>query len=277
MNRLLLSEVYKLSTTKVWWALLIPVAVIAFVLGLAGAAIAGLSTVVEDAGLTPALALTMPISMEQTTVFAAVVGLIGGAGEFRHRTITTTYLTGVSRGSVLAAKAIVHAGLGLVYGVVTAVFCAAGALLNSGTDSFPSTTDTLAVAAAGVVGVMAWCVLGVGIGVLITNQIAVLIVVLVYLLFVEGLIGLLVGTVLGADELPRYLPGAGSTALQTAHGITVFANAFGDEAFGVHDVVEGLVGSSGQLSWWGGGLLIAAYTAAFLAAGWYVGGRRDIT
>lgn len=277
MNRLLLSEFHKVFTTKLWWALLIPVAAIALLLGFAGAAVAGLSAIVEDAGLTPAIALTMPLSMEQTTVFAAVLGVIGGAGEFRHRTIGATYLTASSRGTVLAAKAIVHAGLGVLYGVVTAVLCTAGAMVRSGTDTFPSTTDTLAIAAAGIVGVAGWCVLGVGIGMVVNNQIAVLVVVLVYMLFAEGLIGLLLGTVLGADDLPKYLPGSGSTALQTDHGITVFASTFDDEAFGVREVVESLVGSADQLSWWGGGLLFAAYTAAFVAAGWFVGERRDIT
>lgn len=279
MNRLVVAEFHKVFTTKLWWALLIPVAAVALVLGFAGAAIAGLPDLVEDAGFTtPAVALTMPLAMQQTTIFAVVLGIVGGAGEFRHRTITTTYLTAASRGAVLAAKSIVHAGLGLLYGLATTLMCTVGAVVNSGTDTFPSVTDTVAIAAAGTLGVIAWCVLGVGIATLISNQVAVLVTVLVYKLFAEGLISLVLGVSgSNAEEITRYLPGAGSAALQTDHGITVFANAFGDEAFGVRDLVESLVGSSDQLSWWGGGLLIATYAAAVLAAGWTVSRQRDIT
>jgi ABC-2 type transport system permease protein len=279
MSRLLLAEVYKVFTTKLWWVLLIPVVVIAAVIGYAGAAIAGLPAVLEEAGMTvPAVALTVPLSMKQSTIFAVVLGLIGGAGEFRHKTITTTYLTGSSRGAVLAAKTAVYAGLGLLYGVATFAFCSLGALVSSGTDSFPSVTDTLVIAAAGCVGVMAWCVLGVGVGMLFSNQVAVLIVALVYMLFLEGLIGLILSIpALGLDDVPRYLPGASSTALQTAHGIAAFASTFGDEQYVVRDSAEALVGNAGQLSWWAGGLLIACYAAVFVGAGWLVGDRRDIT
>jgi len=279
VSRLLLAEVCKVFTTKLWWALLIPVVVIAGVIGFTGAAIAGLPAVLEETGTTvPAVALTVPISMKQTTIFAVILGLIGGAGEFRHKTITTTYLTGSSRGAVLAAKTITYAGLGLLYGVATFGFCSFGALISSGTDSFPSAADTLMIAAAGCAGVTAWSVLGVGIGTLISNQVAVLIVVLVYTLFFEGLLSLVLRIPqLGLDGVPPYLPGAGSTALQTDHGITAFAETFGDEAFGVRDGLESLVGTAGQLSWWAGGLLFAGYAAMFLAAGWLAGRQRDIT
>lgn len=279
MTRLLVAEFFKVFTTKLWWALLIPVAVVAIVIGFAGAAIASLPDVVDEAGLTaPAVALTMPISMQQTTIFAVVLGLIGGAGEFRHKTITTTYLTGSSRGAVLAAKAIVYGGMGLLYGLVTAVLCATGAMINSGTASFPSAGDTLVIAAAGTAGVIIWTVLGVGIGTLISSQVAVLIVVLIYMLFAEGLISLILRIPqLGLADIPPYLPGAGSTALQTDHGISAFADSFGDEAFGVNEGLEALVGTPGQLSWWAGGLVFATYAAAFLTGGWLVSQKRDIS
>jgi ABC-2 type transport system permease protein len=279
MSRLVTAEFLKVFTTKLWWVLLVPVAVIAMVVGFAGATIAGLPALVEEAGfIAPVVALTMPISMQQATIFAVILGLIGGAGEFRHKTITATYLTGSSRSAVLAAKAITYGVLGLLYGVVTALLCALGAMLGSGIESFPSAGDTLAIAAAGSAAVIMWTVLGVGIGTLMSNQVAVLIVVLVYMLFLEGLISLILRIPqLGLADVPPLLPGAGSTALQTEHGITVFADRFGDEAFGVREGLEALIGVPGQLSWWAGGLLFAGYAALFLAAGWLAGRRRDIS
>jgi ABC-2 type transport system permease protein len=279
VTRLLVAESVKVFTTRLWWALLIPAAMVAAVLGFAGAAIAGLPDLVRDAGfVTPAVALSMPLAMQQTTIFAVVLGVVGGAGEFRHRTVTTTYLTAASRGAVLAAKTVVYAALGLLYGAVTALLCAAGAMLDSGADSFPGAADTLTIAAAGALGVVAWCVLGVGIGTLVTNQVAVLVLVLVYKLFVESMLSLLLG-VSGepAEDVVKYLPGPTAASLQTDHGITVFARAFGDEAFVTREIVETFVGTPDQVSWWGGGLLFAVYTAAVVAAGWVVGLRRDIT
>lgn len=279
MTRLLLAEVYKVFTTKLWWALLIPTVVIAAVCGFAGAAIATLPSVVEETGrTTPAVALTLPIALQQTTIFAMVAGLIGGAGEFRHRTITTTYLTGSPRGAVLAAKAIVYGGLGVAYGLVTALVVMLGALANSGTAAFPAAPDTLVITAAGTAAVAIWAVFGVGIGTLITNQVAVLVVVLIYMLFLEGLISLILRIPqLRLEDVAAYLPGAGSSALQTDHAITTFAAGFGDEAFGVREGLEAVVGSPDQLSWLGGGLVFAGYAALFLAGGWLAGRRRDIS
>lgn len=279
MSRLVVAEFLKVFTTRVWWALLIPVAVIAAVVGFTGAALAGLPDLVDELGrTTPAVALTLPISMKQTTIFAVILGLIGGAGEFRHKTITTSYLTGSSRTAVLAAKAIVYGTMGALYGLVTASLCVLGAMARSGADSFPSAGQTLVIAVAGVAGVVLWAVLGVGIGALVSNQVGVLIIVLVYMLFAEGIISLLLRIPqLGLSDVAAYLPGSSSTALQTTHGIVVFSDSFGDESVAVYDAVEALVGSTGQLTWWGGGLLFATYAAVFLTGGWLVGDRRDIS
>jgi ABC-2 type transport system permease protein len=279
LGRQLTAEVLKVLTTRLWWALLIPVAAIAALIGFIGAAVAGLPDVLDSAGtFAPATALTVPISMKQTSVFAVVLGLVGGAGEFRHKTISTTYLTAASRGTVLAAKAVVHAGLGLLYGLTTFACCTLGAVINSGDQSFPPVADTVSIAAAGGAGVAGWCVLGVGLGMLIGNQVAALVTVLVYVLVAEGLIGLVLRIPrLGLAELAHYLPGAGATALQTGHGIATFARSFGEEELIVGQAVQSLVGQSGQLSYTAGGLLFAGYTMLSVAAGWLAGRRRDIS
>ncbi|HEY0636726.1 MAG TPA: hypothetical protein VGD67_03700 [Pseudonocardiaceae bacterium] len=279
MRGLLHAELLKVFGTRVWWGLLIPVAAIAVLLGFAGAAITGLPSVTEETGVAvPAAALMLPISMKQSAIFAAVLGVIGGAGEFRHRTIATTYLTAPSRGAVLAAKAAVYGVMGLGYGLVTALAGVLGGLAGSGADAFPPPGDTLLVIGAGCLGVALWGVLGVGLGMLLANQVVVLIVLLVYLVFGETLIALaLTLPAIGTEDLPRYLPESGTTALMTDHGITVFAEVFGEEyAFATREIVEGLVGDAGQLSWWGGGLLLAGYTAAAVGGAWLRGARRDI-
>jgi ABC-2 type transport system permease protein len=279
VKRLLLAESLKVLTIKLWWALLIPVAVIAAVIGFAGAAIASLPDVIQEVGRTaPTVAITMPLAMQQTTIFAMVLGVIGGAGEFRHKTITTSYLTAPSRGAVLVAKAIVYGGLGLLYGLATALLCMAGAMTSVDAGAFPSAGDTVIIAAVGTAGVIIWTVLGVGVGFLISSQAAVLIIMLIYMLFAEGLISLVLRIPqLNTEDVVPYLPGAASTALQTDHGIAAFAESLNEDAFMVEEALEALVGTQDQLSWWAGGLVFACYAALFLAGGWFFGRRRDIS
>jgi len=278
VTRAVAAEFVKIFTVKLWWGLLIPVALIAVLAGYAGAAIAGIPEIVEQTGGTaPALALTLPLAMKQTATFAVILGLIGASGEFRHKTITTSYLTASSRTVVLAAKAVAYGVLGLVYGLVTAVLCSLGALFSSGTDSFPSALDWLTIAGAGTAAVIAWTVLGVGIGSLLSNQVAGVVLVLVYLLVVEGLAGLILRLPqVGLSEIPPYLPGPAAIALQTDYGITAFVRHFGGPA-GLREVVESVIGTAGQLSWFGGGALFVGYTALALVGGWLVSRRRDIT
>jgi ABC-2 type transport system permease protein len=279
MTRVLAAELVKIFTVKLWWGLLIPVGVIAALAGFADAAIAGIPEIVAQAGGTaPALALTLPLSMKQTTIFAVLLGLIGAAGEFRHKTITTAYLTAPSRTSVLAAKAIAYGALGFGYGVVTALLCSVGALLSSGTDSFPSAAEWLTITAAGTTAVIMWAVLGVGIGSLISSQVAGVVLVLVYLLLVENLVSLILRLPqLGWEEIPPYLPGPAAIALQTDYAITAFVRHFSGGPFGLRQVVEAIIGTAGQLSWVAGGALFLGYTALALAGGWLVSRRRDIS
>lgn len=278
MRRQLRSEQLRIVTTSLWWVLLIPAVAVALVVGFSGAAIAGLPDLAQDSGSAPAVALSLPTALELATLFAVALGIVGGAGEFHHRTITTTWLTAPSRTTVLTARSIAHAGLGLLYGVITALACLAGALLRSGVDTFPPARDTLVIAAAGMVGVALWCVLGVGLGALAGNQVAAQVLTLVYLLIGERLLAVLLGLVGSpAADLARYLPGFSSSALQTDHGLTVFAAAFGEQAQVTHEIAEALVGSADQLPWWGGGLLLAAYTVAVGTAAGLRCHRRDIT
>jgi ABC-2 type transport system permease protein len=280
VNRLVLAELRKIFSTKLWWGLLIPVGCVAAVVGFAGAWFGDLALAAEDfeGERLPTLALTVPYCMQQTTVFAVVLGLIGGAGEFRHKTITTTYLTAPSRGHVLAAKLIGYGALGVLYGAATAVVCSLAALVRSGGDAFPSPAEWLAITALGCVTTLAWTVLGVGLGTLISNQVAVLISVLVYKLLLEGVASIILQIEqVGLDEVARLLPGAASAALATDYGIGAFLRVAGEDGEEVRFALEGLVGSTGQLPWWGGGLVFAAYTALFTVAGWLVSRQRDIT
>ncbi|OLT06441.1 hypothetical protein BJF90_16785 [Pseudonocardia sp. CNS-004] len=83
------AEFRKVASTKLWWALLIPVALLSSMINLFG----GVFTAAFPEEQLPLLLGSIAYALGMTSVFAAVHGLVAAAGEYRHRTITTTYLT----------------------------------------------------------------------------------------------------------------------------------------------------------------------------------------
>ncbi len=64
--------------------------------------------------------LSLAYTMVLTSVFAAVAGVVGTAGEFRHHTADTTYLLTPARGRVLLAKLALGGLVGALYAVAAA-------------------------------------------------------------------------------------------------------------------------------------------------------------
>src|SRR5437763_15665759 len=109
MGGLVKAEFRKVLTTHLWWALLIPVAVISFGAGWAGTTMGSLDTPQSSIGRPlPLGLLTVSLSTNFCTIFAAILGALAVAGEYRHKSITTTYLTGSPRGAGLGAKLIAY-------------------------------------------------------------------------------------------------------------------------------------------------------------------------
>jgi ABC-2 type transport system permease protein len=277
MNRLVSSEYRKIFTTKLWWALLIPAAVLSLAFTWGGAALGTLGDMQRTVG--GALPLALPAfaqGINFATVFALILGATAVTGEIRHKTITTTYLTGPTRGAVLTAKQLVYASLGALYGVVCMVAATLGALLGN---NFPDAADWFALAGAGVLAMILWTLLGVGIGALIGNQVGTTLGAVVYVLVVEP-IGSLVLRSNDLGEIPPYLP-------NTAGGNTVSNLSFDLFFQGLPGSVRqnqrldaelrSLLGLDYSPAWWVSGLIFAAYALVLGMIGWLVARRRDIT
>ncbi len=118
----------------------------------------------------------------------ALFGTIAVTGEYRHKTIGTTFLAVPRRGAVLGAKLFVYSVFGLVYGLLMALSSALalwsvtavrGIELGASAGDLATILSRVALAAA------IYTLLGVGIGALVRSQLVAVGIVLGYFYFLE--------------------------------------------------------------------------------------------
>jgi ABC-type transport system involved in multi-copper enzyme maturation permease subunit len=255
MIRLIRGEFAKLFTTKLWlWLLLGAVAMTGLFVSLT----IGFADQANTQGAPP-----LTSAAGQRNIFAAaslasvwslILGIIAVTGEFRHQTVTPTFLATPHRGRVVIGKLVAYALTGIGYGVVTVALAIAITVpwlsaknvgFSLGANGIPGTMVGVLASAA------VYALLGVGLGALIRNQIAAVVGALVYLFVVEGF----------AANLPkvrdyyRYLPGGANSALTS--------NFQGP--------------NTPLLEPYQGGLLLVGYGLAFAILGAWLAVRRDVT
>lgn len=212
MNRLLRTELLKQRTTRTFAAAVAAVPVVAGLVTLANFSTAGKQGN-EPLGPDHLLqAVGAPASV--VTLIALLLGVLGTAGEYRHQTITTTFLASPRRRQVVVAKLAAHALLGAALGVLSVAAATAVAVPWLRSSGIPVEVggDVLRVGAGLVVSAALYGALGVSIGALVRNQTAAVAVVLVWLLAVEGL----VGDILAGSGIVHWLPAAAGRGL--VHG-----------------------------------------------------------
>jgi ABC-type transport system involved in multi-copper enzyme maturation permease subunit len=264
------AELRRVASTRLWWALLVPLAVLAAVVSLFGGALGG--AVGDTGGGLPVLLASVAFTLTLTSVFTAVYGTVATAGEFRHRTVTTAYLNAGGRGRVLVAKLVVGAVVGGLYAVVAVLVGVVAGLAGQG-GGRPGAGALLAVTAIGVAVAALWGAIGAALGMVLANQVGALVALLVYLQLGELVLSAVLNS--GSPVLARltpYLPGnAGDVAIYDLPADALAGPAYGDR------VVEELAGVTAPPPWWGALAVLAAWAALAAVAGWAVGDRRDVT
>ncbi|MCG5218379.1 ABC transporter permease subunit [Streptosporangium soli] len=264
MIALVRAEFRRLLSTAAWkWALLGAAGVGGGLVGLialigpenSDPPLPGLETA-EGAGMVLGL-------VSLTVIIPALFGATAVTSEYRHGTITPTFLFAPRRGGVLTAKLLVYAVAGLVYGLVTAL--SAGVALQAGAIAngvqLGVSTGTLAALLLRVAVTMAvYTVLGVGVGALLRNQVAALAVIGFYLYMGESLLLFIPGV----NTIYPFLPGGATSALTD---FTLLADA-ADQAVGI---------GAGLLSPPAGALVLLAYTLVAAALAIALPLRRDVT
>lgn len=256
------SELTKILTTRLWWGLLIGMAIYTAV---EAGVTAGFSGQDLGAGQPPMpgldsseglLSVYAASTFSGAYLFALVLGVTGMTAEYRYETATPTFLVTPRRARVVVAKGVAHLVAGVGYGVaagVVALLVGGTVVLIRGYDLGLGTPGLgrsllLAVLAAAV-----WTLVGLGIGTLIVNQVAAVLVAVFLAFLVEPLLGLALGA-LDLDVVAKILPSSASAAMTSTYS-------------------PGL----DLLPWWGGALVLAGYGVVFSAVGVALTVRRDIT
>lgn len=252
MSRLVRAELLKLTTVRTpWWF-------VAGVVLLAAATTAGLTGSGELDGDARVERLFEAASV--SAIFATVIGLLVVTNEYRHGTITQTFLVTPVRERVVLAKLAAGMVAGLAYGLV-----AAATSLAVGLPWLAARDESAVVAGSGstllrlAAAYCLWAALGVAIGAVVRNQVGAIVLTFAWFLVVESLLtglGILIwgngGEGLG--PIGPYLPGAAFDAL-------VGGNLAGEQA--------GLLSPAAGLG------LVLAYVGLVAAAGTALVVRRD--
>lgn len=241
MRMLISNELLKLRTSRAPWAILIAQLV------LVAALVSGAAVSTADLA-SPGAARLLLCHGGMTSLLVLVLGILAVAGEYRDGTITDTFLGTPHRSRVIAAKLVAYTGLGLVYGVlsaVTALVVATAWFASKGYGLGLGDADVLPT----LVGVALWmplyAALGVGLGALVRNLALAIAVALVWIALVEGVAADLLG------DLGRWLPMASGMALDNVPQV-------------------------GQLPQLTGGVVLAGYAAVFAVAGMLATKRSDV-
>jgi ABC-2 type transport system permease protein len=208
MSGLFRSEWLKLRTTRtpIWMTLAMLVLV-----GIGAATFAGGTP--EDELAIQDWPENLATTAGFSTWFALLFGILLMTGEYRHGTITPTFLTSPRRERVLTAKVVVAALAGaLLAALALLVAVAIGIPWLSARDVSVSASDVMTNGLALLVSGAFWGALGVGVGALLRNQVLAVVLALVWVFLGEALVGGLF-SLAGADAVANYLPQAALGAL----------------------------------------------------------------
>lgn len=270
------SEVTKLFSTATWWILAIVLAgyVGSTAGGLAwlfGALQSGALPAETSGGAPPVDAGALPLTMYSVAssigyVFPLLIGTLMATSEFRHQTLTPTFLATPRRGVALGGKLLAAVGIGALYAlvaIVSVVGPSAIVFASFGIDASLGNADTWWFLARAFLALVLWAVIGVGIGALIRNQVAAIVIVLAFTQVVEPILRIVGSFIDWINALTRFLPGAASDAL--------VGQSFYTSLGGVTPA------DAGALDWWQGGLVMFGFAIAFGLLAQFFSWRRDVT
>lgn len=267
MNGAVKAEFRKYFTTRMWWGMAIGVFLAGALLAVLFALVVAGSTGQGGPGSAPAPGLdnTKMVSTVYTGglstayLMTLAVGVMAIGSEYRHKTITSTFLSVPRRVRVMLAKVTSLLGIGAFYGVVFLIgSVGVGATIISikGYSPFPEAGTITRTLALSLLVLGLWALIGLGAGILIPNQVAAILIAVGTAWILEPLVGFALTFVSWGAEVAKYLPSQATSAMvQQVNG-----NA-----------------NAQPLAWWAGALVLIGYAAVLAGLGSFLTVRRDVT
>lgn len=258
------AELRKFFTTRLWWGMAIGVF-------LAGAAFAALFALLDPTpemtgGVdVPNLSNVSRVSSVYTGglsvsyLLTLSIGIMTIGSEYRHKTITSTFLATPRRVKVMVAKVVSLIGIGAFYGIVSlvgAVGVGASIIAARGFSPFPSSSIWRTLALSLLV-LAVWALIGLGAGILIPNQVAALLISIGLAWIIEPLVGFLIGAQSWGKGIAPYFPSNLTTA--------------------VLDTGSAAGSTFTPLAWWAAALVLTGYAAVMTLIGSVLTVRRDVS
>lgn len=266
MSGAIASEFRKFFTTRMWWGMAIPVVLMgaAFAVLFAYTLTTGYSAAErEEFGIPSGTEVQVANSVYSGgltlgIVLLLVVGVLQVGQEFRHKTITSTLLSTPNRANAMFAKVIALLGIGAGYGLLSvgsSTIAGAVMLTVRGFDPFPSVevvrTLVLTLLALGL-----WALIGLGLGILIPNQVAAILIGVGVAMVVEPILSVvLLSWEFTSNNIAPYLPQAATNSMI--------------------DAVQ--APGAVVLDWWQGMLVLIGYAVVLAGLGIARVVRQDIT
>jgi hypothetical protein len=267
MSRAIRAEFRKFFTTRLWWGM----AIATFVSGAAFAVLLAL-VLTSERGLgngVPALpttdaALARTVFTEGISVgylLTLSIGVMMVGSEYRHQTITSTFLATPRRATVMGAKSVALIVIGAFYGLLSLAgsVTLGGILLSAkGHEPFgdPAIWRTLALSLL-VLGL--WALIGLGAGILIPNQVAALLITVGLASVVDPIVSAVLPLTEWGERISPYLPTQATNATLDIPNV------------GFNGPLDN------SLPWWGGALVLAAYAVVMAGLGTWRTLRADIS
>lgn len=253
-TNLVVAEVRKVITLRFWWALLIPSVIIAMCASAIYASVAeGFSDLNDDMDTGPG-SVGIYVALAWVMLVAGIFGAMNAGTEYRHKTLTPTFLTASGRDEAIAAKLLVTAFFAVGYALLVELISLLG-MLTFGARFVHLGVDMLQILALGVFAVVCWSMIGAGLGLLLGSPIGSALALVAWAAVGELTIAL-IAFGLGFKEFGSFFP-ASATLATLARG--------------------DFDGENGFVDWPLAPIVLLLWAAVVAGAGWWVTRQRDIT